>query len=329
MKMKGHRPQSKGDVTSETALLLGPTDGAVSNGGCLDWLSGDRDGDDRVLLITYSQSPDELIDRWTRQVGSLPSDLGIIAVGEHTRSTAAPTGRRQRSSPGILTTVASPADLAGLGIAICTYLEEWSEAGGVTALCFHSLTDLLRATGVEATFKFLVILRHRLTDVDVVAHFHLDPAEHTDQTIAQLREVFDTVVEPDSGAGGPRTEPRGGFSPADVRAILYNQCRLQILRFLLAEQRPVSVRELADRVARFHHEAPTEDDIELAHIALVHNHLPLLADYDLVAIYGDGSRVEALDRAHEFVSQVGSLPASADTTAPSGEDNPHDQDDPD
>lgn len=331
--MKGNSLQSKRDVTAEMALLLRSPDETVLNGACLDWLSVDGNAEEhevgaaeeRVLLVTNAQSPDDLIERWVRQRGSMPSELGIIAVGEQTRST---TERpRTQQGPGILTTVESRADLAGLGIAICTYLDEWRETGGTTTVCFDSLTELLKATGVEAAFKFLVILRQRLIDVDAVAHFHLDPTAHNDQTIAQLREVFDTVVDPKPTTEG-RTDNHDGFPPEDVSAILYKPCRLRILRVLLDAHRPMAVRDLADRVAHAHHESPSDDDIEQAHIALVHNHLPLLADYDLVATYDDGSRVEALDRAHEFISQLGANPTNTDRMASFMEDDTNDHDDP-
>lgn len=308
---------------AEIALLVGPPTETVLNDGCLDALSVTSDGGANILLVTYVETPDKLITRLTRDHGSLPSNLGIIAVGESTRSTTAQSGTQQTSTSGILTAVESPTNLSGLGIAIGTYLEEWKETDGPTMVCFNSLTALLQDIGVKTAFKFIYLLRHRLAKADATAHFHLDPTAHRDQTIVLLSEVFDTTIEPDPERRESRTRDRETFSPEDINTILNKPRRMRILRFLLDEGGPMPVRELAERIAHAYYASATDEDIERMYIALVHNHLPLLTHHGLVATYDNSSHVEALERAQEFVSLIDSY---TNTRSQLEDNSDHDED---
>jgi len=102
-------------------------------------------------------------------------------------------------------TISDPGDLIGLGIAISKYLSNWEGSPNQTVVCFHSLTPLLQYGNLQRVFRFLHVLTGPLKSIDAVAHFHLDPHAHDEQTINTLSQLFDVIVEHDNGDYTVRT----------------------------------------------------------------------------------------------------------------------------
>ena len=92
--------------------------------------------------------------------------------------------------------VEEPADLTGLGITISERLTDWSPD---SLLIFESLTVLLEYVDLKRVFRFLHVLVNRVKATGAVAHYHLDPGEHDDRTVATLTSLFDTVVAYENG----------------------------------------------------------------------------------------------------------------------------------
>ena len=309
-------PTGAGDERPTYTLVTEPAGGMPAT-TCTDLATADDGRPVNYLAVTYPEdaSPDAVVEGLDRQPGPGPADLGIISVGEKTRSAAARTAPSPVASTGLVTTVDSPTDLAGLGIAITTYLEGWADGDARTTVCFMSLTSLLKHVGVETAFRFLRVFKQRVADVDAVAHFHLDPSAHREDTLRPICELFDRFVgghplEADATAAstdaGAASEAAEEPSPELVRRVLAMPRRLRTLGILLEEGGPLPVAELAERMARKRSfgSAVMDDAVTDTRVALSHNHLPLLERYGLVALYDDASRVEALERARWLIERV-------------------------
>lgn len=165
----------------------------------------DRPSETNLLVVSYRHGPDEWFRRWRTEVGSLPSEVGFVDVGETTRSTAAQSQSGADSpSPAeplpFVDAVADPADLSRLGVRISQYLESWTGNGRQTVVCVDSLTALLDHVETQRAFRFLHILAGRVESVDGAGYYLLDPTAHDDESLALLREFADSTVEFDEFA---------------------------------------------------------------------------------------------------------------------------------
>ncbi len=160
-----------------------------------------------MLWISYTKSPDAQLRRWRAHADGFPSNLGIVSVGESSRSSASMRGGSGSSvAGGPIETVANPNDLTGLGIRVNEYLHQWSANGGDTAVCFDSLTAMLQYVQLNTAYEFLHIVTGRFYAVDAVAHFHMDPGAHDDRTIETIASLCDAVVElDDDGSASVRS----------------------------------------------------------------------------------------------------------------------------
>lgn len=155
----------------------------------------ETDEPDRVLSVTYTQSP----GRWLRRHGltdNPPADLAVIDVGGQ-------QGGAEAFADGGLTdveTLSNPQDLTGLGIALNGQIDGW-EPGERNVLCFDSITALLQYTDVETAYRFLHLLTTRLDRADGVGFFHFDPNAHDDRTRHTLLSLFDATVQMDPESG--------------------------------------------------------------------------------------------------------------------------------
>ncbi|WP_336000531.1 DUF7504 family protein [Halorientalis halophila] len=164
-------------------------DGAA--GVCIDLLGGDSRDPASVLAVTYTQSPGQWAADWERATGTTPADGTVISVGDWGEDDATP-------SRWTIETVDHAGDLTTLGITLSEFLEaEPSEGAGHKRLCFDSLTALLQFIDLKQAFQFLHVITGRVSSAGAVAHYHLDPEAHDEQTVATIRGLFDAVVEVD------------------------------------------------------------------------------------------------------------------------------------
>lgn len=172
-------------------LVLAPSLSTEKGDTCLNLLAaGSREQLD-VLRITYSASPQELVDQWQTKYGELPGRMGIVIVGDQAGLTATSD---DELPDRVFVTTANPNDITGLGMRLNNYLTD-VEPDSQLVVCFDSLTELLQFADVQSTFKFLHMFAGQLREVDAVGHFHLDPGAHEPQTISRLKPVFDDAVD--------------------------------------------------------------------------------------------------------------------------------------
>jgi len=195
-----HGSDSDGDEDASNVLLLAPALSDSEDEACIDLLTIADISHENVLSVTFTQTAQDRLELWHTHVGDdLPAQAGIITVGEQTRSTSASRSSPSRT-PGPITidVVSEPADLTGLGISLTNYLSEWAENNNQTVVCFHSLTPLLQYADLQRVFRFLHVLTGRIASSDAVAHYHMDPSAHDEQTRQTLVQLFDATIELDA-----------------------------------------------------------------------------------------------------------------------------------
>lgn len=177
-----------GGIDSGMVLLSGPFESERGDELCRDRSTG---GADTLLVVAYHVSAVDRLERLTAGDRDLPPALVVVSVGgvdaEATSDLDVADDRLT------LHTVSAPTDLSRLGLVTSKALS--SRSAGGTALCFHSVTELLRLAGdVERVSRFLHLLGGQVRRTGTRAHFHLDPDAHESRELARLRPLFDEVV---------------------------------------------------------------------------------------------------------------------------------------
>lgn len=176
-------------------LLLGPLLSPTDYDLCTNLSQSLPADPDNLLLVTLTESPDERLHVLRGYMDPLPERTAVLNVGDSTRSGSRETISTGDDSAITIENISDPTDLMRIGIAMSKQLSEWADAGGETAVCFHSLTALLQfAPDQKTVFRFVNVLRGRVQSVGAHAHYHMDRGAHDDQTLATFRPLFDEVL---------------------------------------------------------------------------------------------------------------------------------------
>ncbi|WP_439027799.1 DUF7504 family protein [Haloarchaeobius sp. DT45] len=177
---------------ARTVLLLDETTASESGEHCDELMHVCEAGRRAELVVTFPRNATDSIDFGSLSGGRQPAKRGIITVGETIRSVGA--GEPDFSDPIVEDTVADPGDLQSLGQKISRFCQIWADGGHGISVCFDSLTDLLAENDPEVVFKFCHVLGRRLTSVGAVAHFHLNPNDHSQQLQLTFEQIFDDTM---------------------------------------------------------------------------------------------------------------------------------------
>jgi hypothetical protein len=178
---------------AQNLLVMGPLHTPADYDLCTDLLAAQDDPPEQLLLVTFEESPDERLNVLEGHLGSLPDSIGILNVGDATRSGSQDIVSATGTGGIRVRNVRDATDIQRIGLGINKYLSEWDE-GGETVLCFHSLTALLRAVDSKSVFRFLNVLLGRVRSGNVRAHYHVDPDAHDEQTLGTYRPLFDETL---------------------------------------------------------------------------------------------------------------------------------------
>lgn len=152
-----------------------------------------------ILVVTLSESPEAWLERWHDHLPRPPANIGFVTLNEYSRSAIADASGRPRPGDEISTqTVATPADLTGLGMATTSYLTDWEDTDRPTVVYFDSVTILLQYVELEPGFRFLHTLTSQLKDADATGIFPFTTAAHDDRTVKTLQSLFDTILIPNA-----------------------------------------------------------------------------------------------------------------------------------
>jgi hypothetical protein len=181
-------------TNAASVLALGPTDHPLADAICSRFLVGE-DGPRDVLFVTFDASPSDRIEICHRTDEWTGGNIGIVEVG-HGQRNAAASETTLGAGTGSITVrhVSKPNDLSKLGIVISQLLTELSKTPRQTVLCFHTLSALHNQVGTKTLFRFLNTLQGRLSSVDAVGHYHMNPELHDELVVETLRPIFDSII---------------------------------------------------------------------------------------------------------------------------------------
>lgn len=158
------------------------------------------DGDRNLLLVSLSGNPERRLETWKRH-GNLPENVAVLSVEQSRGAATAGSSTGATRGPGGSTistaTVSDPGDLTGIGIKVNQCLSAWEDDDVGTDVCFDSVTTLLQYVDTRRAFRFLHVLTRRVQSVGALAHYHVDPGAHDEQTLATIEGVFSDVLEYD------------------------------------------------------------------------------------------------------------------------------------
>lgn len=299
-----------------SVLLLAPTLEPPDDRACIELLAPDGSPGVNVLSVTVSESPGDRLVVWQQQFGeSLPERAAIVGMdGSESRR----TGAAADDLPITVDLLSTPVDPVEFASRITQHLGRWEETPEPTRVCIHSVTALLDSLDLPAVVRLTNVLNDRFASTNAVGHYHMDSAAHDEETLTELRPLFDVVVEyagdhgwtatrhergaPPFGGVDPDSEPdetvgsavdhptlRRSFdtvidllSAPERRALLYY--------FHSQDADEVQLDVLADRIRAFTRtpgdslEASLEGAIETS---LVHVHLPKLEEAGVVDVDRD------------------------------------------
>ncbi|WP_267641113.1 DUF7504 family protein [Haloarchaeobius amylolyticus] len=176
------------DIGARNVLL---TDRQHETAYCGDLLDASAAGNRAELTVSFPDAQAEQTGFGSLSSGQ-PARRGIISVGDVMRS--ASSTNPDFSAPVPMDAVEDPGNLQAIGTSISQFCEQWDRQDLDIVVCFDSLTELLDHASTEAVFQFCHVLNSRLASVDALAHFHLDPAAHEDETVATFQSIFDVTV---------------------------------------------------------------------------------------------------------------------------------------
>jgi hypothetical protein len=197
---------------SSSVLLFAPLRESPDDSACIGLLTRDPPGETNVLSVTFSESPSERLSIWQREADSeLPTRATIVDAREAMAREQLPVSE---VGPISVRGVPENATLDDIGLVIASRLGAWRDADSTTLMCLHSVTALLATYEPERVIGLITSLNDLCEHLGVVAHHHIDPDEHDEETVATLRPLYDAVVEytPEDG-WIPRESERATTAP--------------------------------------------------------------------------------------------------------------------
>lgn len=181
-----------------SALLLAPSNRQDADARCVAAAVSTRRRSVRALTISVNDCVTTVLDQWRAHADHLPVETAVVTVGDRTRTTAVSSGagELQRHQSDVVTTSVSDAgDLTGLGIAVSSCLDAWADVDEDVIVCVDSLSPLLQLVETQRLFRFLSLVKRRLSAVDARGYFQLDPDAHDGRTLATIKSLFAVTYE--------------------------------------------------------------------------------------------------------------------------------------
>ncbi|MFB6141500.1 MAG: hypothetical protein ABEJ26_13820 [Halosimplex sp.] len=182
----------------DNVLVMCPSFAGGECDACPDLLTPVPPSEVNALSVLFTDSPGDHLDDWERCVGTLPARSHIVSVDADARSKA---NIEHDVAGQDVERINSPQNLTKLGVRITDCLDDWAETTPdvQVAVCFQSISTLLQYVELQQVLKFLNVVTEQCAATDALAHYHLDPRAHDEQTTAKLIELFGTVFEYEGG----------------------------------------------------------------------------------------------------------------------------------
>lgn len=136
----------------------------------------------RFLAVSYTRWASEYADRLA---GVSPAEIVVIRAQREDIS----------SDPeGVTVCTEAPDNLTGIGVRTNEFLTRWHSGADPVVVYFDSITALLQYAELDMAYRFLHVLRSRVTHSDATGFYHLAPGAHDEATVATFKQLFDTVL---------------------------------------------------------------------------------------------------------------------------------------
>lgn len=320
--------QSINDYIGEPSsiLLLAPSHTTPDDSACIDLLTNESPSETNVLSVTLSASPTDRLSVWQREAGDdLPTRAMIIDGRREMTKSELPASE---SGPVSVRGVSKHADLDDIGLAIASQLGEWNTTDESSVMCVHSVSTLLATYDDERVLSLITGLNELCKRLGVVAHHHVDSKEHDEEMLTTLRPLYDAVIEhnPDGGwipmesermTTAPTfrstTPPPGGTASTDPNRPetvpmrhsfdtileLLSSPRRRTLLYKLKNQSlsEIPLDQLIEEIYKIDRSLPSrkESTREEIKIELIHNHLPLLQEREIVRYESESKTVHYME----------------------------------
>lgn len=185
----------------ETVLLLAPSGAGCADDACNALLSGGQTPPESVVLVSIGVTPEDRLAVLEREGLDRPAEVTVITTEEGKAPSAREggDGTQVGSDTTVRTTVVSgPGGVTGISHRLAQVISDWDEETH-GRLCFHSITGLLEHAELPDAFRFLHLVTSHISSVGGIAHFHMDPTDHDEETLGTIEGLFDTVMEYEDG----------------------------------------------------------------------------------------------------------------------------------
>ena len=184
---------------SGSVLLAGDPHSSHADDRCAALMTPATQRPLTLLYVAVTRANSTRQPVWMNMVGdSWPTRVCVVtAGGDPVSMIPAYDGSDGPPVPTTIETVADPADLTALGVAVTKCVRE---SGSNTRLagCVRSLTGLLQYVELDRAYQFLDVLTSSMAGTDGRVHYHIDPSAHDERTMNTLISLFDAVVETDA-----------------------------------------------------------------------------------------------------------------------------------
>lgn len=185
---------------SSNILLLAPSPHPSDLNICTDILAIRPTETFNIWSLGITLSADDRIAHWHDRVGRTPSEFKVVTTGDpriHPAADHGPDGEETDPLDPEVVTLSDPGNLTKIGVELTNSLDAWRRNDHKTMVCIHSITALMQYVEVKSVFKFLHEVKNAIDRSNGVAHYHMDPYAHDEETIGKVKQIFDTVIRID------------------------------------------------------------------------------------------------------------------------------------
>jgi len=345
-----HDAMNSGSGTAEqpldeagSVLVLARGSSDAERESCAGFLSEQEISEAKAICVTVSESPDSRLSLWQEHLDDeMPEEAIIVDAGSElpANSQAAASGAFPSLTLDTLPATVEPIDI---GVAVSRHLGRLEGENVPLLLCLHSLTGLLESWERDRVIALVTALNRQCAEMGVSSHHHMDPEDHTEETVEMFRPLYDVVYEYIPDHGWTVTEsmdaeetptfrntvtPPGGVgqgNPEEPETIPIPYSFDQVLELISAPRRrsllyhlkdrsenEVPLDELVDRIYEREKAIPareTPKSRDEVGVSLAHNHLPRLDDLGILSYETASNTVEyypnpALESAIRYVERL-------------------------
>ena len=143
-----------------------------------------------VVIVSTTDSAEKTIQSLSDIVGPVDDrPVGVVDCVTQQQGADAQNTRQVKYA-------SSPVDMTGIGIQLSELLEDFYERQGLkeNRVLLQSISTLLMYSDLQTVFRFLHVFTGRISSVDGLGLYTIDPTTHDDQEMNTLKQLFDGVI---------------------------------------------------------------------------------------------------------------------------------------